>query len=172
MDWLKLYKEFYKFEDNPFKEGQTIEGQAKIIKEKTKPPARYNEATLLKKMESLNLGTKSTRALIIDILFKRNYVKGKSIYITPLGEKVIEVFEKYLPQIIDVELTRKMEEYLEKIEKGHLEYREKAIEEAKQIIKEVTKEIKEKEKEIGKELYDVYLKARNSQDSRSRKRGT
>ena len=56
-------------------------------------------------MESLNLGTKATRSIIVDTLFSRNYLKERAIEATSLGIKVIETLKKYCPDIIDVKLT-------------------------------------------------------------------
>jgi len=126
-----------------------------ISKKKTKPPARYNRASLVKKMEELNLGTKSTRADIVEILFKRKYVEGRSIKITELGKKIVEIFEKYYPDILDINFTRKMEENLEKLEsKPDINLKEKIIEENIEIIKDLSKVMKENEKKIGEELYN------------------
>ena len=146
-----------------FKKGQKFKAKISIKKEKTKPPSRYNPASLVKKMESLNLGTKSTRAIIVSTLLERNYIKGKrSLMITPLGEKIIEIFDKYLPEIIDISLTRKLENELEKIEKGDLERKDKVINETKEIIKNVSEEFKKKEKVIGRELYEIYKQLKNA----------
>ncbi len=160
MDWLQVYWDFYKkeFKQNlEFKEGEILKAKIYIKKEKTKPPSRYSQASLVKKMESLGLGTKSTRALIVSTIIDRNYVTGKrSLKITPLGEKIIELFDKYLPEIIDVNLTRKLESELERIEKGETWRKEKVIEETKEIIRNVSEEFKKKEDIIGKELYEIY----------------
>ncbi|MFZ8855740.1 MAG: DNA topoisomerase, partial [Candidatus Nanopusillus sp.] len=126
-----------------------------ILKRKTKPPARYNKASLIKKMEELNLGTKSTRVDIVEILFKRKYVEGKSIKITELGKKIVEIFERYYPDILDINFTRKMEENLEKLEnKPDVSLKEKIIEENVEIIKDLSKVMKENERKIGEELYN------------------
>ena len=65
------------------------------------------------------LGTKSTRASIVDTLFQRHYVHGvKSIEATELGINTIETLEKYVPRIIDEALTRHFEEEMEEIREG------------------------------------------------------
>ncbi|BFI73354.1 DNA topoisomerase I [Nanoarchaeota archaeon] len=157
--WIEVYWEIMKnnYEEHKFYEGEKLEIlKINIRKQKTKPPARYNQASLVKKMEELNLGTKSTRAEIVNILFKRNYVKGKSIYLTDLGEKIIEILEKYYPEILDIELTRKLEEKLDKLEKNPKEeIKEEIIEEAKEILKSVLTDFKNKEEVIGEEIYNI-----------------
>src|SRR3989344_6233920 len=54
--------------------------------------------------------------MIIDTLFNRGYLDGKSIQATPLGMQLIESLEKYSPIIIDENLTRQLEEEMEKIQ--------------------------------------------------------
>jgi DNA topoisomerase-1 len=156
--WLDVYWEIYKsnFISLKFNIGEKLlVDKVNILKRKTKPPARYNKASLVKKMEELNLGTKSTRADIVEILFKRKYVEGRSIKITELGKKIIEIFEKYYPDILDINFTRKMEENLEKLEnKPDISLKEKIIEENVEIIKDLSKVMKENEKKIGEELYN------------------
>ena len=157
--WTIVYWRWLKdsFLNIKFVEGEKIKvKQVSIRKQKTKPPARYNPASLVKKMEEINIGTKATRAEIVQVLYKRNYISGRSIKITDLGETVISLFDKYLPEILNVQLTRKLERELEYIEKGKLELKDKVIETVKEVVHNVCLEIKEKEKEIGKELYEVY----------------
>jgi len=156
--WLSVYWIWIKddFEDEEFRIGEKLSLKSiKIRKKKTSPPPRYNPASLVKKMEEINIGTKATRADIVQILYKRKYIKDRSIKITELGEKIIQIFDKYFPEILDVNLTKKLEKELEKIEKGKIDYREKVIQETREIVKSICYKIKEKEKEIGKELYEM-----------------
>ncbi|MFZ8856574.1 MAG: DNA topoisomerase I [Candidatus Nanopusillus sp.] len=156
--WLDIYWNIYKdnFASLKFNIGERLLiDKVNILKRKTKPPARYNKASLIKKMEELNLGTKSTRADIVEILFKRRYVEGKSIKITELGKKIVEIFERYYPDILNINFTRKMEENLEKLEnKPDISLKERIIKENVEIIKDLSKVMKENERKIGEELYN------------------
>ncbi len=110
-----------------------------LKKYKTKPPPRYTRASLVKKLETLGLGTKATRADIVEKLFIRNYVSGDPIRITKLGVDVVNILKEYVPEICSVELTRKFEEKLRMIERGVLR-KEQVIKEAKtEIINIVNK---------------------------------
>jgi len=81
------------------------------------PSARYNQATLLEKMEREGIGTKSTRADVISTLLDRGYVGGgRDLAPMELGLSVIEAMREYCPQIISTNLTRQMESQLERIE--------------------------------------------------------
>jgi DNA topoisomerase-1 len=77
---------------------------------------RYNQSSLLEKMEKENIGTKATRADIISTLAERGYVEGGSMRVTDLGFAVIEMMEKYAPAIVTTKLTREIEERLEEVE--------------------------------------------------------
>ncbi len=86
----------------------------------TKPPARYNDATLVKALEENGIGRPSTYASIISVLAKREYteVKQKSIVPTQLGEAVSEYMEKNFPDIMSLNFTARMEGALDKIAEG------------------------------------------------------
>jgi len=153
--WMIIYWKFLydNFLDLDFKIGEVLNVEKVFIrKRKTPPPPRYNQASLIKKMEEYNLGTKSTRAEVISILYQRNYINGRSIRLTKLGEKVIEIFEKYFPEILDISLTRKIEDELEKImKKLDISLKEKILIEVKEIISDISKKVDERK--LGEELY-------------------
>jgi DNA topoisomerase I len=79
-------------------------------------PARYNQATLLEKMEREGIGTKATRADIISTLMERGYVVGDALVPTELGFSLVEVMRDHCPQIVSTSLTRDIEAQLEGIE--------------------------------------------------------
>ena len=106
---------------------------------------------LIREMEKKNLGTKATRSQIIDILFKRGYLEGKSIEVTPLGLSVVDTLERYCPNVLSEKLTRKFESEMEQIESGKLDS-ESVIAEGREVIVEITDEFKKKESEIGFDL--------------------
>jgi len=90
----------------------------------TKPPARYNEASLVKALEKEGIGRPSTYASIISTIQDRKYVEQdkRKFYATDLGEVVTDKLNDYFPKIMDVEFTRHMEEQLDKIEEQHLDW--------------------------------------------------
>jgi DNA topoisomerase-1 len=79
-------------------------------------PERYNQATLLEKMEREEIGTKATRADTISTLLDRGYAAGEKLVPTELGFALIEVMREHCPQIISTSLTREVEAHLERIE--------------------------------------------------------
>ncbi len=86
----------------------------------TEPPARYNEATLIKLFEEKGIGRPSTYTPIITTIIARGYVarEGKSLKPTPLGEITNRLMVKYFPDIVDIAFTANMEDALDNIEKG------------------------------------------------------
>jgi len=143
--------------DIPDLNGKVKIDEIKHFKKETQPPKRFTPTSLITLMEKKNLGTKTTRSLIIETLFDRGYLDGKSIKATKLGIKLIESLEKYSPIIIDENLTRKMEEEMDSIlsSKENLKEKEKGIiSKIEHIITDISKEFKIKEAEIGKALLE------------------
>ena len=120
--WMKYYGRYSGFRDVElprFSEGDRFMVIDVSVEEKfeQKPP-RFNQSSLLEKMENEGIGTKATRADIISTLVGRGYVSGESMEVTELGLAVIEVMARYAPSIISTELTRKIEEKLGGVEGG------------------------------------------------------
>ena len=90
----------------------------------TKPPARYTESKLIKEMEELGIGRPSTYAKTIDTLEERAYVKlvDKKFVPTDIGIETTDKLQEFFKDIINVEYTKKMEDDLDKIADGDLEW--------------------------------------------------
>lgn len=90
----------------------------------TEPPARYNEASLIKKLESLGIGRPSTYAPTITILQTRKYITidKKRIHPTEIAFTVIELLEEHFSDIVDSSFTSNMEADLDKINEGKLDW--------------------------------------------------
>ena len=148
--WYEFYP-FINEKENKvtFKDGQEAKVDKVTIKEKTTtPPQRYTPASILQLMEKENIGTKTTRALVLDTLYKRGYVTGKQLNITPLGKAIYQTFSQYSPKILDPNLTRQLEEEMEKIQNKEVG-KEKVIDDAKGIITSIMNDILSNDKEIG-----------------------
>ena len=156
--WMEVYPVVMKESEIETIEGEKEIENVKIEEKMTKPPKRYTPASIISELEKRNLGTKATRAGIIETLYKRNYIKEQSIKATPLGIKLISTLEKYSPIIIDEALTRHFEEEMEKIQKTKknlTNLQDKIIEEAKETIKKIAEDFKKNETAIGKELVEA-----------------
>ena len=117
----------------------------------TEPPPRYNPASLLREMEDLNIGTKATRADIIDTLYKRGYILQERITPTNLGFGVAETLSKYCPEVCSVELTRHLEEKMALIERRE-ETRNSILEEYCENLLKILSHFQGKEVEVGERL--------------------
>jgi DNA topoisomerase-1 len=158
--WIEFYGRYAKFDETslpPLKEGQQIPVEGIHFEEKyTQTPPRYNPSSLLKSMEDAQIGTKATRADIIQTLFERRYIREvhRSIVATPLAFRVSEILMAYCPKIMDVEFTRELEAKIEQIELGK-ETREHAVQSTIEYLKPIFEDLKLKEKEIGSELTSI-----------------
>jgi DNA topoisomerase I len=126
----------------------------------TQPPKRYTPASIIKALEKKGLGTKATRSTIVENLFDRGYVHGKSIEATKLGIRTIEILEKYCPKILDDALTRHFEDEMELIVDNKKES-DAVLGDARQVLTKILEEFKKKEMDIGKELSEANVEARD-----------
>ena len=103
------------------KEGESVQLRSTDpAKHFTEPPARYNDASLIKFLEEKGIGRPSTFATIITTIIARNYVKreGKSLVPTPTGELTNKLMKESFPDIVDYAFTAQMENRLDSIEHG------------------------------------------------------
>jgi DNA topoisomerase I len=158
--WMKYYGRYAGYRDvelPPVSEGDRLRVAAVSVEEKfDQRPPRYNQSTLLEKMEKEGIGTKATRAEIIATLVGRGYVAGEGMEVTDLGLLVVETLDKYAPSIIGTRLTRDIEERLEAVEKG--------VEEEAPLLRETVRslagqlaEFGANEEEVGKEIDSVLM---------------
>lgn len=130
-----IFDGFYKVYGKPsantllpeFKKNEKLKPQ-KIKKTQhfTKPPERYTEASLIKKLESLGIGRPSTYAPTITLLQNRKYVeiKDKKLYPTEIAFDVIKILEEHFPDIVDANFTANMEEMLDDIANAKKDWQE------------------------------------------------
>jgi len=87
----------------------------------TEPPARYNEATLIKALEKNGVGRPSTYAPTLATIQARNYImkdEQKRFIPTEMGEIVTDILVKNFPEIVDIDFTAKMEKELDEVAEG------------------------------------------------------
>jgi DNA topoisomerase-1 len=98
------------------------------IQKFTEPPARFNEASLIKTLEKLGIGRPSTYAPIISTIQIRNYVEKKEgkFFSTPVGVAVVDFLTFNFPDVFDYQFTAGMENDLDNIANGQVEW-EKTI---------------------------------------------
>lgn len=118
----------------------------------TQPPPRYTEARLVKTLEELGIGRPSTFAPTLDTIQKRGYValENKRFIPTELGEIINELILEFFPEIINVEFTAKMEQGLDDIEDGKVNW--------VKIIDEFYRDFETRLDKAEKEMAEVEIK--------------
>jgi DNA topoisomerase-1 len=114
-----------KFEENelpPFENNEKLELiKAEKGEHQTEPPARYNEASLIKTLEEFGIGRPSTYAPTISVIQDRNYVEkneARRFQPTEIGALVSNMLVEHFPKIVDIKFTAEMEEKLDSIAEG------------------------------------------------------
>lgn len=90
----------------------------------TEPPPRFSEASLVKTLEELGIGRPSTYAPIIDTLLQRQYVERqqKRLLPTELGRVVVDLLDRYFPEIVNVSFTAAIEDQLDQVEANEVQW--------------------------------------------------
>ncbi|MBU2101623.1 type I DNA topoisomerase [Patescibacteria group bacterium] len=125
----------------------------------TEPPARFNEASLIKTLEEYGIGRPSTYAPIISVIQDRGYVsKNESRRFAPeeIGELVSKILGEHFPNIVDIGFTAKMEEEFDEVAQGIEKWKDVVKEFYAPFIKNLDKKYEEvKKEEIAEEKTDV-----------------
>jgi DNA topoisomerase-1 len=155
--WQRFYEPYAKSEEillPSVEEGQLVDFKKVIVVDKfTKPTPRYNPSSLLQKMEEVGIGTKATRADAIHMLYERKYIRNERMTVTDLGFEVFRVLKNHCPKIVSVEMTKELEERINRIARAQKsEKREDVLAGAIEILRPVLEELKQKEGEIGERL--------------------
>ena len=156
--WIPLYGQYARVEElamPKLKEGDSVKIIEIELEDKyTQPPPRYNPSSLLKEMEESGIGTKATRAEIIETLYRRGYLRDQRMMATPLALQVNEILTKYCRRIVEVTFTRDLETKMEQIEQGK-ERRERVVLDTVDYLKPILEELKGREEDIGNELTSI-----------------
>jgi DNA topoisomerase-1 len=154
-NWMDYYEPYVKFEEitlPSLKQGEACTAEKlSMAEKKTKPPQRFTQAGIVEELESRDLGTKATRAVVVDTLERRGYTRDRSIHVTPLGLAVCEALERNCPEILDEELTRGIEKEMDAISTGHM-HEDAVLNNGKAQLTKILEHFKENEKKIGMEL--------------------
>lgn len=168
--WMDVYPSLTQENELADYKGKQIIDKISSVEKETQPPKRYTPASLITILEKKNLGTKTTRSMIVETLFDRGYLEGTSIKATPLGMKLIEALEKHSPIIINEQLTQDLEDKMEEIQftKGDRKKMEElTLEHVQKVILDIAKDFKAHELEIGKALQEGTVELREAQKEQS-----
>lgn len=133
-------------------QGQKLDTKEILPKQHfTEPPARFNDATLVKALEQHGIGRPSTYAPTISTLLDRNYASRAEPRIlapTDLGMLVSDILLTHFPEIVNYEFTAKMEEHLDEIAHGQKEW----VPVIQAFYDPFSQQLSQKEKEVTKEV--------------------
>jgi DNA topoisomerase-1 len=140
--WAKLYEDITENDEGDNKslpamaQGENIEVKGiEMLERETKPPRRYTEATLVKELDRRGIGRPSTYATILKGLKSRRYliIEKGSLVPTNEGRSLVACLKEKHPWVIDYNLTKSMEEYLDKVQENRANWRDFAKSLHKQI---------------------------------------
>jgi len=161
--WMHFYEPYVKNREDPLpvlREGDHVPIRRIGLDSRfTNPPPRYNSSSLLKKMERTEIGTKATRADIIQTLHERKYISNERITVTDLGFEVLNALENHCPTVVSIRFTRELEQEMDNIHLNQ-EKREIILERTIETLKPVLEKLRENEKAIGERLSQAIEKSR------------
>jgi DNA topoisomerase-1 len=135
-------------------EGQALQldGDAWILDKETQPPSRISQGKLIEMMEERGLGTKATRAEIIQKLYDRGYVYANPPVPSETGMAMYEAFRKYVPRMATPEMTAQLEEEMDQIAAGEMT-KSAVVGESRDLLHRTWSEIDESREELAKVVW-------------------
>jgi DNA topoisomerase-1 len=125
--------------------------ETRIEDKETQPPRRYGQSRLIRTMEDLGLGTKSTRHHTIEKLYDRGYIEDDPPRPTALAEAVVEAGESFADRVVSDEMTAQLEADMTAIAEGEATL-EEVTEESREMLRKVFAELRDSREEIGEHL--------------------
>lgn len=126
----------------------------KLEAKQTEPPARYSQGKLIQEMEKRGLGTKSTRASIIDRLFQVKYLKNNPVEPSQLGISIIEALDKYAPPITTSEMTADLDKEMDEVSEGK-ETEERVVDSSRELLASVMTDLIENKDKLGEDISEA-----------------
>jgi DNA topoisomerase I len=135
-------------------EGQTLplDGEPWIVDKETQPPGRISQAKLIEMMEERGLGTKATRADIIQKLFDRGYVYGNPPIPSETGIALYEAFKSYVPAMATPEMTAQLEAEMDRIAAGEMTKSE-VVGDSRELLHKTWSEIDDSREDLAKVVW-------------------
>ena len=135
-------------------EGQSLAlaGDPWIVDKETQPPSRISQAKLIEMMEERGLGTKATRADIIQKLFDRGYVYGNPPVPTETGVALYEAFKNYVPAMATPEMTAQLEAEMDRIAAGDMT-KGAVVGDSRELLHKTWSEIDERREDLAKVVW-------------------
>ncbi|HVL49613.1 MAG TPA: DNA topoisomerase I [Candidatus Thermoplasmatota archaeon] len=152
------FRAFYRYSQGkdvelpPLSEGERVPlVRTEVLAKTTQPPKRLSQGRLIQEMENLNLGTKATRADIIDKLYKRDYVRNNPPEPTEIGFAVTSALGKHAEMIAKPDMTAKLELEMDDIAEGKITF-EEVVKDSRTILAQVLETLDKHRPEVAQEI--------------------
>jgi len=151
----RWYYPYNKPEDRtlpPLEEGNILKITHKELFDKeTQPPSRYGQGRLIRVMDDMGIGTKATRADIINKLVSRYYIHGNPLQPTNMAYSVIDTLEQYAPTIVKPDMTKQLEIDMDKISDGSIS-EAGVLKESREMLNSIFDELEKNHEDIARSL--------------------
>ena len=155
------YREIYPYGSKKDEElpslavGDTVDVRDMALDAKqTEPPARYSQGKLVQEMERLGLGTKSTRASIIERLYEVKYLKNDPIEPSQLGMAIISALEEYAYHITTPEMTSELEGDMTSVAEGN-KTQDDVVTHSRELLAGLLEGLIEHKEDLGEAISDA-----------------
>jgi DNA topoisomerase-1 len=135
-------------------EGQSldIDGEPWLVDKETQPPSRISQGKLIEMMEELGLGTKATRADIIQKLYDRGYVFSNPPEPSETGIAMYQAFKKYVKEMATAEMTAELEQDMDQIAAGETS-KEEVLRISREMLHSTTNHLQENNEDFAKQIW-------------------
>jgi len=135
-------------------QGQSLEldGEPWIVDKETQPPARISQGKLIELMEERGLGTKATRADIIQKLYDRGYVFSNPPEPSETGIAMYKAFHQYVPRMATPEMTAELERDMDQIANGETS-KDEVLRISREMLHSTTTELEDKREDLAKQIW-------------------
>ncbi|OUO64398.1 DNA topoisomerase I [Collinsella sp. An268] len=136
-------------------EGDVVDVRAlKLEAKQTEPPARYSQGRLVQEMEKRGLGTKSTRASIIERLYQVRYLKNDPIEPSQLGMAIVDALHEFAPRITTPEMTAELDQDMTRVAEGQ-DTQEHVVEHSRTLLAGMLDALIDHKDDLGDRIADA-----------------
>lgn len=128
--------------------------KVELAQKQTEPPARYSQGKLIQEMERLGLGTKSTRASMIERLYAVKYLKNDPVEPSQLGIAIIDALQAYAPHITSPQMTSQLEQDMTKVAEGG-DSQSSVVTHSRALLAEIMQDLIEHTEDLGASISDA-----------------
>jgi DNA topoisomerase-1 len=129
-----------------------LDGDPWAVDKETQPPSRISQGKLVELMEEAGLGTKATRADIIQKLYDRGYVFSNPPEPSETGIALYRAFHEYVPRMATPEMTAELEHDMDQIAAGKTS-RDEVVRISREMLHSTTSDLQERREELAKQIW-------------------